>query len=129
MTSTVKIKNELGTEIALTAIRVDQHVTTEAPIAPRAGQALPRIRPSRSRGRSLFIVTGKATAAEADALETANKTWWALGTGETKGRIRFYWDTRNGGNPYDCAMTKYDNWKEGRKQKFEYLLELEEGAF
>ena len=129
MTSTVKIKNEQGTEIELTVTRVDQRVTVEAIIAARAGQELPKIRPTRSRRRSLFIVTGKATAAEADALETASKNWWTLGSGATKGRIRFYWDTRNSGNPYDCAITKYDNWKEGGKQKYEYLLELEEGAF
>lgn len=129
MALTVKIKNEYDTEVELRAIRVDQRITLNVIVADRAGQELPKIRPTRSRRRVLFIITGKATQAEKDDIETASKTWWSLGSGTTKGRVRFYWGENNGGNAYNCAITKTDIWKESNKAKYEYLMELEEGAF
>jgi len=129
MALTVKIKSETDIEIVLRVTRVDQRVAVTPVVADRAGQELPKIRPGRSRRRSLFIISGKATQAEKDSIEAASKNWWMLGTGAMMGRVRFFWGENNGGNPYACSIMKVDMWKESNKEKYEFLIELEEGAF
>lgn len=129
MASTVKLTNESDEDLTLYVTRVDQRITIEPIVVERAGQELPKARPTRSKRKVLFIITGKATQTQKNAIETASETWWDLGSGATQGRIRFTWDTNNGGSAYECVFTKVDFWKESGKQKYEYLIELEEGDF
>jgi|GEM_PF-1025653 len=125
----VKIKAEDDTEYTLTATRVDQRIEYTIPFNPRAGKELPRIRPTRSARKAMFIVTGRATQTEKDNLEAASKTWFEKGTGATSGRVRFTWGENNSGNPYNTCIWKLDIWKEAAEEKYEFLLELQEGDF
>ena len=116
-------------EIILKSVRIDHRVTLTVLLHERPGQETPKARPTRSKRSILFIITGKATQAEKDALESASATWWLKGSGATKGRVRFYWGANNGGEPYNCAITKADFSKEGKALKYDYLVELAEGEF
>ena len=125
----VKIKAEDSTEYTLTVERVDQRISLGPTITKRPGQQLPRGRPARSTREVLFIVTGRATQSQKDNLESASKTWFTNGSGSTQGRVRFTWGENNSGNPYNCVLLKLDIWKEGKAEKYEYLMELEEVAY
>ena len=125
----VKIKAEDDTEYTLTAERVDQRIEYTIPFTERAGKDLPRIRPTRGARKCLFIVTGRATQTQKNQLETASKTWFEKGSGNTQGRVRFTWGENNGGTPYDTAIWKLDIWKEAKAEKYEYLMELQEAEF
>jgi len=116
-------------DIELKVTRVDHKMTVKPILHERPGQELPKGRPTRSKRSPLFLITGKATQAEKDILEDMNATWWLKGTGTTKGRIRFYWGTNNGGTPYNCVLMDVNCWKESPKKKYEYIIELAEVAF
>jgi len=116
-------------EIIFKTVRVDHRITITALLFERPGKEKPKAKPTRSKRSILFIITGKATQAEKDALEAASETWWTKGSAPTKGRVRFYWGANNGGEPYECAITKADFSKEGKALKYDYLVELAEGEF
>jgi len=132
MALTVSLRAEdypTTSDIVFKATRIDHRVTVSALLYERPGQEKPKARPTRSKRSILFIITGKATQTEKDALESASATWWTKGSGATKGRVRFYWGDNNGGNPYECAITKADFSNEGKMLKYDYMVELAEGAF
>ena len=116
-------------EIILKSVRIDQRITVTPISYEFAGDEKTKVKPTRSKRRMLFIITGKATQTEKDALEDASANWWRKGSAPTQGRVRFYWGTNNGGEPYGCAITKADFSKEGKALKYDYLVELLEGEF
>lgn len=120
-------------DIILSSVRIDQRVTVRPIEIQRAGKDKTYTRPTRSKRMVLFILTGKATQTEKDALEDASRNWWEK-TGTKDGRIRFKWGDNKGdgssaGTYYDCAIRKADFTEEAAHKKYDYIIELIEGDF
>lgn len=130
----VELVPETGSTITLYSVRVDQRTTTNPIEVDRPGKEKPRLRPGRSIRIPLILITGKATQTEKDDLEAVERTWWGLGTGATKGRVRFKWGNNKGdgsiaGSYYNCALRKIDFTEEAAHAKYDYIIELIEGEF
>lgn len=130
----VGFKSEDGDVLELNAPRIDQQSTTNPIKVERATKPEPKLRPGRSTRVPLFIITGKATQAEKDDLEAADRTWFLKGSGNTKGRVKFKWgdnkgDGTNAGSYYECAFRKFNFTQEAAHEKYDYIIELIEGDF
>jgi len=125
MTLSAKLKSEAEEEIPLTLTRVDQRVTLQSVEYTPPGREIGWARPEFSKRIVLFILTGRATQAEKEALEGASRNWWTKGEGSAQGRVRFLW----GDATYNCYITKADFSKDAAAEKYDYLIELKEADF
>ena len=129
----VGLKSEEDNIVELNAPRIDERITIQPIQSSRRGKEKTRLRPTRSKRILMFLITGKATQAEKDALEDVSRNWW-LKEGTKDGRIRFKWGDNKGdgttpGSYYDCAIRKADFTEEAAHEKYDYLIELIEGEF
>ena len=115
-------------DIELNSVRVDQRITIKPKVYERTGQEDPRGSAYRSTRVQIFLITGKATQAEKDAIEKASAEWWRI-EGTKNGRIRFKWSDNKGdgsvaGSYYNCAIQKTDFTQEAAHEKYDYIIEL-----
>ena len=130
----VELKSEWDNTIELTLTRVDQRIIHTPILYSRPGDETLIAKPEHGKRQGLFILTGKATQAEKSAIEDASRSWWTQGAGTTQGRIRFKWGDNKGdgeeaGTYYSCVLGKVDFWKEGKAEKYDFLIELIESDF
>jgi hypothetical protein len=115
-------------------LRIDQRITLKPIEYARPGKEDTTANPERGERMQLFIITGKATQAEKDALEDASRTWYKLGSGKYQGRVRFKWGDNKGdgsvaGSYYDCVFRKTDFTEEAAKAKYDFMIELLKSEF